>query len=185
MASVAEALRLKVAEVRASENSKFNTVEKKAHDVQVFYEHVTSDALEKMNIRAEKGANSANILEYGYGEFFHITDDNKVIRHTKFTKIPDAKLYRIFEIIRTDDFKELLDSYTKQLGQGIEMKMWWPGGNINVIEAVWGPTKYHNRNKKLPYGNKTSQNNIDENPSSDAAPHTTVGADYVDTPNPF
>jgi hypothetical protein len=60
----------------------------------------------------------------------------------------NGKAYRIFEAIRTTEFKELLSEYEKDLGDGMEIAMWWPGGNINVIEAIWGPTKYHRRTKK-------------------------------------
>ena len=123
------------------------------------------DAVSKMEIRAEKGFNSANILEYTYAEYFYIDENNEVVRTPKFVKPPmeNGKSYRIFEAIRTTDFKELLDSFQKELGDGMELAMWWPGGNINVIEAIWGPTKYHrkvnNRSTKTTTTNENIMNN--------------------------
>jgi hypothetical protein len=162
MASLAETLRTKSAEVRTSNYSKINSLEKKQNDIKVFFEYMKNDAIEKMQTRADKGYNSANILEYTYAEYFFIDENNDVIRTPKYSKptTENAKAYRIFEAIRTNEFKELLNAYQKELGEDMELAMWWPGGNINVIEAIWGPTKYHRRGqnndettgeKKQPY----------------------------------
>jgi REP element-mobilizing transposase RayT len=145
--SLAETLRNKSAEVRNSNYAKINSSEKKLNDIKVFFDYIKKDAVNKMQIRAEKGYNSANILEYTYAEYFFIDEKNEVIRTPKYMKptTENAKAYRIFEAIRTNEFKELLDEYKKELGDEMEIAMWWPGGNINVIEAIWGPTKYHRK----------------------------------------
>ena len=149
MASLAATLRTKSAEVRTSNYSKINSPEKKQQDIKVFFDYIKMDAVEKMQLRADKGYNSANILEYTYAEYFFIDENNEVIRTPKYSKptTENAKAYRIFEAIRTNEFKELLSAYEKELGEDMELAMWWPGGNINVIEAIWGPTKYHRRTK--------------------------------------
>ena len=150
MASLAEKLRSKSAETRSTQNSTPHFLEKKKADITVFFNYVKNDAENKMNIRAEKGYNSANILEYTYAEYFFVDDNGEVVRTPSYQKPPmeNGKAYRIFEAIRTTEFKELLSEYEKDLGDGMEIAMWWPGGNINVIEAIWGPTKYHRRTKK-------------------------------------
>ena len=151
MSSLAEKLRSKSAEVRSTNNSSStNFSEKKKVDITTFFNYMKNDAEYKMDMRAEKGYNSANILEYTYAEYFYIDDAGEVIRTPKYVKPPmeNGKAYRIFEAIRTTEFKELLSVYEKGLGDGMEIAMWWPGGNINVIEAIWGPTKYHRRTTK-------------------------------------
>lgn len=149
MASLAATLRTKSAEVRTSNYSKINSPEKKQKDIKVFFDYMKLDAVEKMQLRADKGYNSANILEYTYAEYFFIDENNEIIRTPKYSKptTENAKAYRIFEAIRSNEFKELLSAYEKELGEDMELAMWWPGGNINVIEAIWGPTKYHRRTK--------------------------------------
>ena len=164
-ASVVQTLRTKSAEVRSSnQNPKVFSYEKKKQDITTFFNYMKTDAVIKMETRAEKGYNSANILEYTYGEYFYIDENNEVVRTPKFIKptVENGKAYRIFEAIRTTEFKEQLDSYQKELGDGLEIAMWWPGGNINVIEAIWGPTKYH-RKSNMKTINSVSQN---ENTSS-------------------
>ena len=152
MASIAEKLRSKSAETRSTKNSTPHFLEKKKADITVFFNYVKNDAENKMNIRAEKGYNSANILEYTYAEYFFVDDNGEVVRTPSYQKPPmeNGQAYRIFEAIRTTEFKELLSEYEKDLGDGMEIAVWWPGGdsNINIIEAIWGPTKYHPRKKK-------------------------------------
>jgi len=149
MASLAEKLRAKSAEIRTTFNSSTTNFAEKKADITTFFNYMKNDAEDKMNIRSEKGYNSANILEYTYAEYFFIDENNEVIRTPKYQKptVENGKAYRIFEAIRTTEFKEMLSQYEKDLGEGMELAMWWPGGNINVIEAIWGPTKYHRRTK--------------------------------------
>jgi hypothetical protein len=168
--SLAQTLRNKSAEVRSSNFAKINSSEKKLNDIKIFFEYIKKDAVEKMNLRADKGYNSANILEYTYAEYFYIDENNEVVRTPKYIKptTENAKSYRIFEAIRTTEFKEMLDGYKKELGADdeIDIAIWWPGGNINVIEAIWGPTKYHRKGQ--PSGiykknNNRNQATADEN----------------------
>ena len=145
--SLAQSLRAKAAEVRSSNFAKLNSVEKKQQDLKALLEYIKKDAVSKMNSRAEKGCNSANILEYGYPEYFYVNENSEVVRTPKYIKptSENTRAYRIFEAIRTNEFKEMLEQYRTEIGDELEFKIWWPGGNINVIEAVWGPTKYHRR----------------------------------------
>jgi hypothetical protein len=145
--SIAETLRSKAAEVRTTQNTKSSSPEKKKEDINAFFEYMKNDAVAKMQYRADKGYNSANILEYTYAEYFFIGENGEIVRTPKYSKptTEGGKAYRIFEAIRTNEFKELLDAYQAELGDGLEIAMWWPGGNINVIEAIWGPTKYHRK----------------------------------------
>jgi hypothetical protein len=163
MASFAEQLRNKSAEVRSNQNGTTNFSEKKKADITTFFNYMKNDAENKMGVRAEKGYNSANILEYTYAEYFFIDENNEVVRTPKYSKptTENGKAYRIFEAIRTSEFKDLLTEYEKELGEGMEIAMWWPGGNINVIEAIWGPTKYHRRTKTI---NKGTSENIEVEP---------------------
>ena len=150
MASLAQTLRIKSTEVRNEKYSKPSSSEKTKEDLDIFFKYIKNDAVNKMQNRAEKGYNSANILEYSYAEYFFVDENNEIIRTPKFSKPTkeNAKAYRIFEAVRTVEFKELLDDYQKELGTDMEIAVWWPGGNINVIEAIWGPTKYHRKNTK-------------------------------------
>ena len=183
MTTLAQTLRAKSSEFRNQQNSKMVSYEKKKQDITTFFEYMKKDALVKMESRAEKGYNSANILEYTYAEYFYIDENNEVVRTPKYSKPPieNTKAYRIFEAIRTAEFKELLDAYQTELDDGMEIAMWWPGGNINVIEAIWGPTKYHrktngNRNTKVYYTKSTNENinNSNEGKSADVKTYATV-----------
>ena len=168
-ATVVQTLRTKSAEVRGNQNSKVFSYEKKKQDITTFFNYMKKDAVTKMQARADKGYNSANILEYTYGEYFYIDENNDVVRTPKFVKptVENGKAYRIFEAIRTTDFKELLDEFQKEVGgDPMEFAMWWPGGNINVIEAIWGPTKYH-RKVNMRNTKSVSQNETNENKSTE------------------
>jgi hypothetical protein len=145
--SIADTLRSKAAEVRTTQYSKGSSPEKKKEDIKAFFDYMKNDAVAKMQYRADKGYNSANILEYTYAEYFFVGENGEIVRTPKYSKptTEGGKAYRIFEAIRTNEFKEMLDSYQAELGDGLEIAMWWPGGNINVIEAIWGPTKYHRK----------------------------------------
>jgi hypothetical protein len=145
--TIAETLRSKAAEVRTTQYAKGSSPEKKKEDITAFFDYMKNDAVAKMQYRADKGYNSANILEYTYAEYFFIGENGEIVRTPKYSKptTEGGKAYRIFEAIRTNEFKEMLDSYQTELGDGLEIAMWWPGGNINVIEAIWGPTKYHRK----------------------------------------
>jgi hypothetical protein len=157
MASLAQTLRTKSNEVRYEKYSKSSNKE----DIELFFNYIKNDAVNKMQIRAAKGYNSANILEYSYVEHFYI-DNKEIIRTPKYSKPTNenAKSYRIFEVVRTTEFKELLDNYQKELGEDMEIAVWWPGGNINVIEAIWGPTKYHRKNNNKYTPAASTQTNI-------------------------
>ena len=145
--TIAETLRSKAAEVRTTQYAKGSSPEKKKEDITAFFDYMKNDAVAKMQYRADKGYNSANILEYTYAEYFFVGENGEIVRTPKYSKptTEGGKAYRIFEAIRTNEFKEMLDSYQAELGDGLEIAMWWPGGNINVIEAIWGPTKYHRK----------------------------------------
>jgi hypothetical protein len=54
MASLAATLRTKSAEVRTSNYSKINSPEKKQKDIKVFFDYMKLDAVEKMQLRADK-----------------------------------------------------------------------------------------------------------------------------------
>jgi len=173
-ASVVQVLRTKSAEVRSQQNPKMFSYEEKKQDITTFFNYMKKDAVNKMEVRAEKGFNSANILEYTYAEYFYIDENNEVVRTPKFVKpsVENGKAYRIFEAIRTTEFKELLDQYQNELGDGMELAMWWPGGNINVIEAIWGPTKYH---RKTTYRNKNTTNeNIEKSKDENKVTYATI-----------
>jgi hypothetical protein len=184
--SLAQALRAKAAEVRSSNFAKLNSTEKKLQDLKALLEYIKKDAVSKMHSRAEKGCNSANVLEYTYAEYFYVNENNEVVRTPKYVKptIENTRAYRIFEAIRTNEFKEMLEQYKTEIGDELEFKIWWPGGNINVIEAVWGPTKYHRRENGKYSNNKsfikrTPDANADANATADAEQSTPVDSTDV------
>jgi hypothetical protein len=184
MASLADTLRMKSSEVRTQSNK--GSYEKKKQDITKFFEYMKHDAVAKMESRAEKGYNSSNILEYTYAEYFFIDENNEVVRTPKYSKPTneDGKAYRIFEAIRTTEFKELLNEYQTELGEGMEIAMWWPGGNINVIEAIWGPTKYHRKTNTRPMNDESASQKkaISTNNAETAKPEKSSYATITKSP---
>ena len=186
MASLADTLRMKSSEVRTQSNK--GSYEKKKQDITKFFEYMKRDAVAKMESRAEKGYNSSNILEYTYAEYFFIDENDEVVRTPKYSKPTneDGKAYRIFEAIRTTEFKELLNEYQTELGEGMEIAMWWPGGNINVIEAIWGPTKYHRKTNARPINDESvsQKKTITSNNAETAKPETAKSSYATITKSP-
>ncbi len=143
--SFADKIRQLTLEARSKKNENPNwKLDKTITDItQFFDESVKKDAMKKIESRAEKGCNSANILEYGYAEYFYVCKrTKKIVRVPKFEKIEGHFLHRIHDVVNGNHFKTLLKQYVDTLGD-MKVACWYPGNNINVVEIYWGPTKFH------------------------------------------
>lgn len=116
--------------------------EKNNKDIKLFFEtEIKVGAMEKIEKRAVIGANNANILEYKFDEYFYIKD-GKVIRTQGFDKKPGIYLHKIYKVMQTKYFQDLLQEFINELGE-MCFACWAPAKNLNVIEVYWGPTKNH------------------------------------------
>lgn len=116
--------------------------EKNNKDIKLFFEtEIKVGAVGKIEKRAVIGANNANILEYKFDEYFYVKD-GKVIRTQGFDKKPGIYLHKIYKVMQTKVFQDLLQEFINELGE-MCFACWAPAKNLNVIEVYWGPTKNH------------------------------------------
>uniref|UniRef100_A0A6C0KWW8 Uncharacterized protein n=1 Tax=viral metagenome TaxID=1070528 RepID=A0A6C0KWW8_9ZZZZ len=116
--------------------------EKNNKDIKLFFEtEIKVGAVGKIEKRAVIGANNANILEYKFDEYFYVKD-GKVIRTQGFDRKPGIYLHKIYKVMQTKYFQDLLQEFINELGE-MCFACWAPAKNLNVIEVYWGPTKNH------------------------------------------
>ena len=116
---------------------------------QFFEKEVLSTATIKIRERAEDGYYTANVLEYNYNEYFRFDADGNVVRVANFNARNGAFVYRIFNIVHSDEFQQLLSDFVKELG---DMEFWcgWTKRNaINVVSIDWLPQEIREERKQI------------------------------------
>lgn len=113
---------------------------KQESDLITFFEsEVVKNAQKKIEGRAKLGCLSANILEYGFSEYFYVTSDKKVVRVEKFEERKGVYLHRIFKIVHSDLFQEKLKAFVDNELGDMTYSCWFLGKNsTNVITVRWG-----------------------------------------------
>lgn len=136
MATFAERMRAKTNEVRGG-NQTYREY-KNAADITAFFEkHVVLGATDKIQQRAEQGHFTANILEYGYTEYFYVDAENNIIRMPKWQLIQGMYMHRIYTVVHGDQFQKLLSDFSKSLGD-MRVSCWRPGSDAtNVVTMDW------------------------------------------------
>jgi hypothetical protein len=105
-----------------------------------FEEQVKRHAFEKIERRAVKGHFTANIMEYGFYEYFYVKPEGgEIVRVPKFERIPGTFLHRIHTIVTGELFQKLLTEFVATLGD-MRVSCWYPGRDlIDVITISWAP----------------------------------------------
>lgn len=136
--SFAERMRKKTCEVRGE----YKTYKdfKDAADITTFFEDVVKkDAMSKIEKRAARGHFTANILEYGFKEYFYVSSGGDVVRVPKFERIPGVYMHGIYNIVHSSAFQKMLKDFMSELGD-MRASCWYPnmGDLVNVITVSWG-----------------------------------------------
>ena len=113
-------------------------------DSSLLFNQIKSSAKDRMERRAKAGSPSANIFEFKYRELCAVSD-SEVKTHLYYVneKRDGYNYYKIYDLVNTDYFKGLLNDYSKELGEGIQISIWHPKGDLNVIEVIWDVEAYN------------------------------------------
>ena len=118
-------------------------------DSLLFFNQIKNSAKDRMDRRAKIGSPSANIFEFKYREFCAISETEAKTRlYFVNEHRPGYNYYKIYDLIQTDYFKSLLDEYSQELGAGVQISIWHPKGDLNVIEVIWDITAYNTNREK-------------------------------------
>ena len=115
---------------------------KDTKDITTFFEEeVKKHALAAIEKRAVKGHFNANILEYGFLEYFYVTSEGSVVRVPKFEKRSGVYMHRILTVVHSGAFQKMLNEFVGSLGN-MRVSCWYPGrDSVNVVTVNWGTPK--------------------------------------------
>jgi hypothetical protein len=114
---------------------------------QFFEKEVLSTATNKIRQRAEDGYYTANVLEYNYDEYFRFDDDGNVVRVENFKARNGAFVHRIFNVVHSDEFQELLKKFVAELGDMEFWCGWTKRDKLNVVSVDWLPKETREERK--------------------------------------
>jgi hypothetical protein len=114
---------------------------------QFFEKEVLTTAMAKIQQRAADGFYTANVLEYNYDEYFRFDDGGNVVRVENFKARNGVFVHRIFNVVHSDEFQELMKAFVGSLGDIEFWCGWTKRDKLNVVSVDWLPKETRDERK--------------------------------------